>query len=136
MDNKDGTSLSEILMDITNGQGISLFAECAGANNATYPVMAGALAIGGKTVQIGHSIGKMTIDIYPYMINAGSISGSNGPSGHGIFTNVIALMASGRIDMRKMVTGRMHLEDIEEGIFQASSGGSGKILISTTYPRK
>jgi threonine dehydrogenase-like Zn-dependent dehydrogenase len=134
--NKDATELSEVLMNITNGQGISLFAECAGANNATYPVMAGALAIGGKTVQIGHSIGKMTIDIYPYMINAGSISGSNGPSGHGIFTNVIALMASGRIDMRKMVTGRMHLEDIEEGISQASSGGSGKILISTTYRRK
>jgi threonine dehydrogenase-like Zn-dependent dehydrogenase len=133
---KEGINPSELLMDITGGQGISLFAECAGANNATYPVMAGALAIGGKTVQIGHSIGKMTLDIYPYMINAGSISGSNGPSGHGIFTNVIALMSSGRIDMRKMVTGRIHLEDIEEGIAQASNRISGKILVSMSYSRK
>jgi threonine dehydrogenase-like Zn-dependent dehydrogenase len=133
---KQGTNSSEVLMDITNGQGISLFAECAGANNATYPVMEGALAVCGKTVQIGHSIGKMTIDIHPWQMNGGYISGSNGPSGHGIYTNVSALMASGRIDMRKMVTGKLHLEDIKEGFVQASNGTSGKILISLTYPRK
>ncbi|MDR1934108.1 MAG: alcohol dehydrogenase catalytic domain-containing protein [Candidatus Accumulibacter sp.] len=133
---KKGIDPSEVLMDLTNGRGIGLFAECTGATNATYPVMAGALAIGGKTVQIGHSLGKTNIDLYPYMFNAGSISGSNGQSGQGIYTDVIALMASGRIDMRKMVTGRMHLEDIEEGLAQAGNRVSGKILVSMVYPRK
>jgi threonine dehydrogenase-like Zn-dependent dehydrogenase len=133
---KEGINPSEVLMDITNGQGVSVFVECAGANNATYPIMAGALAIGGKTIQIGHSVGRMTLDIYPYMTQGGSISGTNGPSGHGIYTNVISLMASGRIDMRKMVTGRVHLEDIAEGFTQALSRISGKILVSTLYQRK
>ena len=132
---REGVNSSELLMDITNGRGISLFAECSGATNATYPVMAGALAIGGKTVQIGHSIGKTSIDLYPYMFNAGGISGSNGQSGQGIYTDVIALMASGRIDMRKMVTGRVHLEDIEEGLAQAANRVSGKVLVSMDYPK-
>lgn len=131
----EGINSSELLMDLTNGRGISLFAECSGATNATYPVMAGALAIGGKTVQIGHSIGKTSIDLYPYMFNAGGISGSNGQSGQGIYSDVIALMASGRIDMRKTVTGRVHLEDIEVGLAQAANRVSGKVLVSMDYPR-
>ncbi|MCF7944763.1 MAG: alcohol dehydrogenase catalytic domain-containing protein, partial [Spirochaetia bacterium] len=50
---KDGVDASKLLLELTEGKGIALFAECAGATNATYPVMAGALAIGGKTIQIG-----------------------------------------------------------------------------------
>jgi hypothetical protein len=130
---KEGVNPSEVLMDLTKGRGIALFAECSGATNATYPVMAGALAIGGKTVQIGHSLGKTSIDLYPYMFNAGGISGSNGQSGQGIYSDVIALMASGRIDMRKMVTGRVHLEDIQTGLDQAADRVSGKILVSMNY---
>jgi threonine dehydrogenase-like Zn-dependent dehydrogenase len=133
---KENKNPSEVLMDLTNGRGIALFAECTGKTNLTYPVMEGALAISGKTVQIGHSLGKTSIDLYPFMFNAGGISGSNGQSGQGIYTDVIALMASGRIDPRKMVTGRLNLEDIQEGINQAENGVSGKILISTAYAKK
>lgn len=132
---KDNVNQSEMLMDLTKGRGVALFAECSGATNATYPVMAGALAIGGKTVQIGHSIGKTSIDLYPYMFNAGGISGSNGQSGQGIYSDVIALMASGRIDMRRMVTARVHLEDIENGLAQAANRVSGKVLVSMAYPK-
>jgi threonine dehydrogenase-like Zn-dependent dehydrogenase len=130
---KENKNPSEILIDL---RGISLFAECMGKTNLTYPVMEGALAISGKTVQIGHSLGKTTIDLYPFMFNAGGISGSNGQSGQGIYTDVIALMASGRIDMRKMVTARLNLEDIEEGLSQAENGVSGKVLIGTVYLKK
>ena len=122
---------AEMLMDLTNGAGISLFAECAGATKFTYPVMAKSLAIGGKTVQIGHTVGLTPVDIYGWQWNAATISGSNGQSGQGIYPDVIALMASGRIDMRKMVTGRFNLEDIEEGMKITA----GKVLVSTEYTR-
>ncbi len=122
---------AELLMELTNGAGISLFAECAGATKFTYPVMAKALAIGGKTVQIGHTVGITPVDIFNWQWNAASISGSNGQSGQGIYPDVIALMAAGRIDMRKMVTGRFNLEDIEEGMKITA----GKVLVSTEYPR-
>ncbi len=130
---EQGVDAGEMLMDLTNGKGVALFAECAGATNATYPVMAGALAIGGKTIQIGHTIGKTTVDLYPYQFKAGMISGSNGQSGQGIYSDVIALMASGRIDMRKMVTSRVPLEQIEEGIQLAGNRVAGKVLVSTEY---
>ena len=128
---KNADEQAEFLMDITNGAGISLFAECAGATKFTYPVMAKSLAIGGKTVQIGHTIGLTPVDIYGWQWNAATISGSNGQSGMGIYPDVIALMAAGRIDMRKMVTGRFNLEDIEEGMKITA----GKCLVSTNYPR-
>lgn len=123
---------AQLLMDLTDGAGISLFAECAGATKFTYPVMGKALAIGGKTVQIGHTVGITPVDIFQWQWNAATISGSNGQSGQGIYPDVAALMASGRIDMRKMVTARLNLEDIAEG-FKILSG---KVLISTSYPRK
>ena len=130
---QDGIDAARFLLEQTGGRGVSLFAECAGANRVTYPVMERSLAIGGKTVQIGHSIGKTTIDLYPYQFNAGFISGSNGQSGHGIYADVIALMASGRIDMRKMITSRVPLERIDEGLSQAGDRVSGKVLVSTLY---
>ena len=122
---------AQLLMDLTDGAGISLFAECAGANKFTYPVMGKALAIGGKTIQIGHTVGITPVDIFNWQWNAATISGSNGQSGQGIYPDVIALMASGRIDLRKMCTGRFNLEDIEEGMKITA----GKVLVSTEYPR-
>lgn len=130
---REGTNASELLMDLTNGRGISLFAECTGATNAVYPTIESAMAIGCKIVQIGHSMKPTTLDWYPYMFNAATLSGSNGQSGHGIYTDVIALMASGRIDMRKMITERVNLENIEKGIQASQNKTSGKVLVSTSY---
>jgi len=128
---KSADEQAQLLLDMTDGAGISLFAECAGATKFTYPVMAKSLAIGGKTIQIGHTVGLTPVDLFGWQWNAGVISGSNGQSGMGIYPDVIALMASGRIDMRKMVTGRFNLEDIEEGMKITA----GKVLVSTDYPR-
>lgn len=126
-----GDEEAEWLMDYTDGAGISLFAECAGATKFTYPVMAKSLAIGGKTIQIGHTPNITPVDIFRWQWNAASISGSNGQSGMGIYPDVIALMAAGRIDMRNMCTGRFNLEDIDEGLKVMA----GKVLVSTNYPR-
>jgi len=128
---KNADEQAQMLLDMTDGAGVSLFAECAGATKFTYPVMAKSLAIGGKTIQIGHTVGLTPVDLFGWQWNAGVISGSNGQSGMGIYPDVIALMASGRIDMRKMVTGRFNLEDIEEGMKITA----GKVLVSTDYPR-
>ena len=112
---KSADDEAEWLMDMTHGRGISLFAECAGATK----------------VQIGHTMGITPVDIFNWQWNAATIAGSNGQSGLGIYDDVAALMASGRIDMRKMISGRFNLEDIEEG-FKIMSG---KVLVSTEYPR-
>ena len=127
----DADEEAQWLMDMTGGRGISLFAECAGATKFTYPVIAKAMAIGGKTIQIGHTMGITPVDIFNWQWNAASIIGSNGQSGLGIYDDVAALMATGRIDMRKMISGRFNLEDISKGMEIMS----GKVLVSTEYPR-
>ncbi len=131
-DYSDAFEQADMLMELTNGQGISMFVECAGASKFTYPVMAKSLAIGGKTIQISHPIGATPVETFYWQWNAAEIIGSNGQSGSGIYSDVISLMASGRIDMRKMCTGRYNLEDIEEGMKITT----GKVLVSTEYPRK
>jgi threonine dehydrogenase-like Zn-dependent dehydrogenase len=131
LDFKTSDEQAQLLLDMTNGVGISLFAECAGATKLTYPVIGKSMAIGAKTIQIGHTLGITPVDIFNWQWNAATISGSNGQSGQGIYPDIIALMAAGRIDMRKMVTGRYHLEDIEEGMKITA----GKVLVSTTYSR-
>ena len=68
------------------------------------------------------------------MFNAGTISGSNGQSGQGIYTDVIALMASGRIDMRKMVTGEIPLKETPRGMELSGQRSAGKILIEPSLP--
>ena len=132
---ENGKDQGDLLMELTHGRGIALFAECSGATRAVYPVMAKSLAIGAKTIQIGHTMGLTPVDMYSWQFNACTISGSNGQSGLGIYSDVISLMAAGRIDPRKMVTGRVNLEDILVGMDQADNRTSGKILVSTEYPR-
>ncbi len=131
-DYKDALEQADMLMDLTNGVGISMFVECAAATKFTYPVMAKSLAIGGKTIQISHPIGATSVETFYWQWNAGAVIGSNGQSGSGIYSDVISLMASGRIDMRKMCTGRYNLEDIEKGM----EVSAGKVLVSTDYPRQ
>jgi scyllo-inosose 3-dehydrogenase len=131
-DFSDAFEQSERLMDLTNGAGISLFVECAGATKFTYPVMAKSLAIGGKTIQISHPIGATPVETFYWQWNAAAVIGSNGQSGSGIYSDVISLMASGRIDMRKMCTGRFNLEDIEQGMKITA----GKVLVSPDYGRQ
>lgn len=132
---QQGVDQGNMLMDLTHGRGIALFAECSGATRSVYPVMAKSLAIGGKTIQIGHTIGLTPVDLYNWQFNACTISGSNGQSGLGIYSDVISLMAAGRVDPRKMVTGRVNLEDILIGMEEADNRISGKILVSTEYPK-
>lgn len=133
---KNGQNASEVLMDLTKGRGVAMFVDCSGITEFTYPTAQGALAIGGKFIQIGHHLGPTTFDQYAFQVKAASIHGSMGQSGMGIYPDVIALMASGRIDMRKAITGRYNLEDTRVGFDAFAKGAPGKMLISPSYPRQ
>ncbi|MGI6546345.1 MAG: scyllo-inosose 3-dehydrogenase [Fastidiosipilaceae bacterium] len=135
LDYKDSDEQAAHIMELTGNRGVGIFAECSGATKANYPVIGKSLAIGGKCVQIGHAVAQPVVDLYPFQFNAAAIYGSNGQSGQGIYSDIIAMMSAGRIDMRKMVTDRVHLEDIEAGIEKAVNCVSGKVLVSMDYDR-
>jgi scyllo-inosose 3-dehydrogenase len=57
------------------------------------------------------------------------LAGSLGHSGHGTFPNVIRLMASGRLDLRPMVSARIPLENGIAAFKRLESREDAKIML-------
>jgi len=64
-----------------------------------------------------------------FQVRAAQIYGSQGHSGYGTFMNVIRLMASGKIDMTKIITRRYKLSNVLEAMEQAKKRVDAKITI-------
>lgn len=120
---------SEVIMEETKGFGVSMHVESAGAPSKTIPEMEKTLAIDGKIVQIGRAAEKVPIYLEHFQTHASQIFGAQGHSGYGTFQNVINLMASGRIDMTKIITSRFSLDDALKAMEKATRREDGKITI-------
>jgi len=70
------------------------------------------MKINSKSSIIGRAESPVPVWFETQMTRRSVIHGSLGRSGHGIFKNVIRLMSSKRIDMRKIITARFKLENI------------------------
>ena len=126
---KSGTSPSEKVMELTDNMGADIQVEAAGAPTKTLPEMEKSMAVNGKIAWIGRAAKAAPITIERFQTRRGQIFGSQGHSGHGVFQNVIRLMASQRIDMTKIITKRFPLEEGVEAIKEASKRIDAKILI-------
>ncbi len=119
----------EVVMDLTEGIGSLLTAECAGFPEITSPWMEQHMAVGGKVTQIGMGPGRANLLPIKFQQRAGMFVGSLGHSGNWDFPSVINLMANGRIDMTQAITARYPLEKAAEGIPAAANGKNAKVLI-------
>jgi len=119
----------EKVLEVTNGMGADLQIEAAGAPLKTLPEMQKCLAIGGKITWIGRADVEAPIFMENFQVRAAQIYGSQGHSGYGTFMNVIRLMASGKIDMTKIITRRYKLSNILEAMEQAKKRVDAKITI-------
>lgn len=126
---KDKTSPSEVIMELTAGEGADFLLEAAGAPQETIPEMEKALAIGGKIVQVGRAAQRVPMYLEVFQVRRGQVFGSQGHSGHNIFPNVIRLMASGIIDNTPMITARFPLDKAVDAIAQSTSREDGKIMV-------
>jgi threonine dehydrogenase-like Zn-dependent dehydrogenase len=120
---------SEVIMDLTGGQGADLFVEAAGAPHLTVPEMEQSLAINAKIVQIGRAAQRVPIYLEKFQVRRGQIFGSQGHSGHGNFPNVIRLVASGRLDLTPIITARYDLDHVVDAIAQSGARQHGKIMV-------
>jgi threonine dehydrogenase-like Zn-dependent dehydrogenase len=114
--------------DATRGRGIDLWVEASGAAGVAEP-MAESLAPAGKIVLVGR--GPHTIDLDPewLIVRGAGIQGSIGHSGSGTFGHVIDLMAAGRIDMTRIVSGTVDLEAAAGLLDGTARRESGKTLV-------
>ncbi|MGI6485400.1 MAG: scyllo-inosose 3-dehydrogenase [Tepidanaerobacteraceae bacterium] len=119
----------EVVKEHTEGFGVGMAVEAAGAYSATIPEMEKMLSIAGKIILIG--MGEDFPTIHPMIHHrlGSGIYATLGHSGRGVFASVINLMASGRINMIPAVTARFDLDNAVEGVMQAGKGDDAKVLI-------
>jgi len=118
------TQVHEKILDLTQGEGADVYVEAAGAFEETWPAIEKTMwegeKINAKVVAIGRATGHVPLWFETLQVRRGQVYGSQGHAGHGIFSNVIRLMASGKIDMRRIVTRTFPLEQILDAMKNAS----------------
>jgi scyllo-inosose 3-dehydrogenase len=120
---------SDVVLEATSGRGAAMAVECSGNWKAVLPVVEACLGVGGKLSVIGMDPRTPTVGLMTYVVSAGSIYGSVGHCGSWNFPNVIALMASGRIEMEHAVTTRTDLGGLVPKLASMSDRKDGKVLI-------
>ena len=132
---KQGSSAGDFVLEYTNGIGAGMIVEATGNYEKVYPEIIKCMGNCSKIVQLGVGGKDVQFNMLPVLRKNAKIIGSLGHAGSGIFPHVLSMMASGRIDARKIVTGRFSLDNIEKGIEEASKRelGHGKILVSPNY---
>lgn len=126
---KRGVEPFERILDVSGGLGADFMVEAAGAPTSTLPQMNKALAIGAKIAWIGRANVESSIFVELFQTHASQLFGSQGHSGYGTFRNVLRLMAAGRIDMRKMITSRITIDEIPAYIERLIKKEEVKVMV-------
>ncbi len=121
--------LNEALLELTLGRGIDYVVECAGFADKTLQPLDACLAVNATLIDIGLGGARPTLPVVTYKQRGVQLAGSLGHAGKGVFQNVIRLMAAGRIDMRKMVSERMPLDDAVAAFKRLESREDAKIIL-------
>ena len=120
---------SEVMMELSNGEGFDFHVEAAGAPHLTVPEMEKALAVNAKIVQIGRAAQRVPIYLESFQVRASQAFGAQGHSGNATFPNVIRLVASGRLDLSPIITARYDLAKTVDAIARSTTRSDGKIMV-------
>ncbi len=124
-------SISEVLMELSKGQGFDFFMEASGVPDKVIPEAGKALAINAKVSLVGRAAAVVPMILESYQIRRAQLFGAQGHSGDATFPNVIRLVESGRLDLSPIITARYNLEQVVQAIAQSGSRADGKIMV---YP--
>lgn len=124
-----GIDLNETLRELTYGHGVDFVVEAAGAPSYTLAPLTYGLGVGATITYIGRSERPTPLSLEHYQVYGVQLAGSLGHAGHGTFQNVIRMMASGKLDMRPMVSARMALDDALDAFKRLESRQDAKIIL-------
>jgi threonine dehydrogenase-like Zn-dependent dehydrogenase len=80
-------------------------------------------------VLIGRGAQHAMIDPERLIVSGGALCGSIGHAGSGAFGRVIDLMAAGRLDISRIVTQTVVLEDAVEWLGRLRDRRAGKVMV-------
>jgi len=117
------------VIELTRGSGADIQIEAAGAAPQTIPEMEKSMAVNGKIIYLGRAATTTPMYLDALVSGANKIIGARGHSGYGIFPYIIKLIASGKLNLEKMITARYRFEKAIEALKISSRRRDGKILI-------
>lgn len=120
---------SEVLMDITRGQGFGFAVEASSNPSRNFLLLDNVMRNNAQVVCVSMAPLYPRLDYMSVIRNNLTYSGSYGHAGKGNFGQVINLMASKRIEMLPFITARYPLAQIEKAIKESISKREGKIII-------
>ncbi|MBN1424481.1 alcohol dehydrogenase catalytic domain-containing protein, partial [Candidatus Fermentibacteria bacterium] len=123
------TSLVEVLMDLTGGEGVDIIVEAAGAAEETLPIMERTLAPNGRIVYLGRTGAHASVNLDLMVSGASAIAGSRGHAGHGIYPNLIRMVSAGLLPLGAMVTARHPFPQVEAALHDAGDRRHGKVMV-------
>ncbi len=129
INNLNGCSASSKVLELTKGWGADIQVEAAGAAPVTIPEMEKSMSVNGKIIYLGRAAIRTPMYLDALVSGANKIIGARGHAGYGIFSNIIRLLASGKLDLRKIITAHYPFNEVLEAIKCSSSRTNGKILV-------
>lgn len=119
----------DLLADSTDGWGVDVHVETAGAVGATYPIIGETLAETANVIHVSNAGQPAPVETRRYQANAAQLYGTEGHTGDRIFQGVIRLMAAGHLDNLPIVTSIYDLGNADEALRQAAERVDGKVLV-------
>lgn len=121
----------ELARSATSGLGVDVAIEASGAASAVRQALASTRRA-GQVVLFGLMGGPVALDLVEDVIYKElNIKGITGREMWRTWYQVMEIVRSGAIDVKKLVTHEFHMSEFEEAIKVAKSGGAGKVVL---YP--
>ena len=124
----EGRTAAETARELTAGRGLDVWIEASGAPGVVADMTEG-LAANADIVLLGRGAQHATIDLERLIVSGGALCGSIGHAGSGAFGRVIDLMAAGRLDMSRIVTETVGLDDAVSCLERLRSREAGKYVV-------
>jgi len=124
------TNLKDVTEKLGMKQGFDVGMEMSG-NAAAFDQMVGAMVMGGQIAMLGIPPGKTQVDWSGIVFKALTIKGVYGREIFETWYKMIAMLEDG-LDISRIITHRMPVDDFEEGFATMKTGKSGKIVLDWT----
>jgi D-xylulose reductase len=129
--NSGAESLPDRVREITDGWGADIVFEASGAPEVANTIFS-LLCIGGRVVYIGMPPGPITIDIVSAQTREASVETIFRYAND--FPRALALMGSGKIDLKPLITDVYPFEKSIEAVEYAAHMGPRSVKVMVTFP--
>lgn len=128
--NVTNTNLAEVTEGLGMKQGFDVGMEMSG-NFAAFDQMVEAMVMGGQIAMLGIPSGKTLVDWSSIVFKALTIKGVYGREIFETWYKMIAMLEDG-LDISRIITHRLPVDDFEKGFATMKTGKSGKIVLDWT----